>query len=350
MSDAGVLLQVEGLKKYFPITSGVFKRIVGHVKAVDGVDFSVRSGESVGVVGESGCGKTTAGRCIARLLEPTEGRIHYRMDGTMVDLAPLDRAGLRPVRRHIQTIFQDPYSSLDPRMTIRDIIAEPAKIQRMGTHRQRTEMVKDLLSRVGLRPSYMNRYPHEFSGGQRQRIGIARALTLNPNLLICDEPVSALDVSVQAQVLNLLSDLQGEFDLTFLFIAHDLSVVEHVSSRIMVMYLGRIVEVGTKREIFDNPQHPYTAALLAAIPVADPRADNQRRSLEGLVPNPANPPEGCNFNTRCTFAEDICHREDPQLRAADDSETQWAACHRMEELKLTGFQERKKKAVSGEGR
>ena len=348
MTEPDTLLRVEGLRKYFPITRGVFRRIVGHVKAVDRVDFSVRSGECVGIVGESGCGKTTTGRCIARLVRPTAGAVHYTIDGRTVDLAELDRRELQPVRRHIQTIFQDPYSSLDPRMTIRDIIAEPARVQKIGTHAQRTQQVADLLSRVGLRPSYMSRYPHEFSGGQRQRIGIARALTLEPKLLICDEPVSALDVSVQAQVLNLLADLQHELDLTYLFIAHDLSVVEHISSRIIVMYLGKIVEMGAKKAIFNTPRHPYTEALLAAIPVADPRADNQRRSLEGVVPNPANPPPGCNFHTRCPYAQDICRQIEPELKPVSAGSGQLAACHFMDSLSLTGFQERKRKAISDE--
>ncbi len=350
MTESDALLRVEGLRKYFPITRGVFRRIVGHVKAVDHLDFSVTAGECVGIVGESGCGKTTTGRCIARLIEPTAGAVYYNLDGHTADLAKLDRRELQPIRRHIQTIFQDPYSSLDPRMTIQDIVAEPAKVQRIGTHSERTERVADLLSRVGLRPSYMSRYPHEFSGGQRQRIGIARALMLKPRLIICDEPVSALDVSVQAQVLNLLSDLQAELDLTYLFIAHDLSVVEHISKRIIVMYLGKIVEMGSKKEIFNTPRHPYTEALLAAIPVADPRADNQRRPLEGVVPNPANPPTGCNFHTRCPYAQEICTRVEPELKAVAPDSSHLAACHLVDSLSLTGFQERKQKAISGERR
>ncbi len=333
MSEA--ILEVSGLKKHFPIRKGLLRRTVGLVRAVDGVSFDVRQGETLGMVGESGCGKTTTGRCILRLYEPTAGAIRFRMDGDLADLAGLDERRMKRARRELQIVFQDPFSSLDPRMSVRDIIAEPLLLHGVGDRRERIERVAALMERVGLDAALMNRYPHEFSGGQRQRIGIARALSLSPRLIVCDEPVSALDVSVQAQVLNLLMDLQDELGLTYLFIAHDLSVVEYISDRIVVMYLGRIVESAASDEIYQAPMHPYTEALLAAIPVADPRARRERKPLEGGVPNPAAPPPGCHFHPRCPYARDVCRAEAPPLRALGGARA--AACHFAGELTLRGF-------------
>lgn len=341
MKDNQIILEVKNLKKYFPIKKGFFKRVVGHVKAVDGVSFSIRKGEILGLVGESGCGKSTSGRSIIRLIEPTSGSIKFNKDGTMIDLLKIKRKVLNELRRDIQIIFQDPFSSLDSRMSVRDIIAEPLDVQKIGTKKQRTEKVMELLEKVGLQGYQMNRYPHEFSGGQRQRIGIARALALNPQLIVCDEPVSALDVSVQAQVLNLLSDLQQEFDLTYLFIVHDLSVVEYISDRVMVMYLGKIVEIAETNDIYINPKHPYTEALLRSIPVADPRSSKMRLPLEGKVPDPSNPPQGCNFHPRCKYATEECIVNEPQLIEADGFDNHYVSCHRQNELHLNGIQSRK---------
>ncbi len=336
MSDKRIL-EVRNLKKYFPIQKGVFRRVVGHVRAVDGIDFYIKEGECVGLVGESGCGKTTAGRSLIRLLDPTEGEVLFTPHDKTVDMAALDKQGLKQMRQDMQYVFQDPFASLNPRMTVGRIVSEPMKIQEIGTHKERMLRAGELLEKVGLSASQMGRFPHEFSGGQRQRIGIARSLSLNPRFVICDEPVSALDVSVQAQVLNLLKDLQDEFDLTYLFVAHDLSVVEHISDRIMVMYLGRIVEIAGASELYETPKHPYTEALLKAIPIADPKLGRRRIALEGSVPDPANPPEGCNFNTRCAYATDRCHKEDPSLQPVKGSEERMAACHYVNELELTGF-------------
>ncbi len=336
-----LLLDVRDLIKYFPIQKGVFRKVVGHVKAVDGVSFFIRDGETLGMVGESGCGKTTTGRCILRLEEPTRGVVNFRYNDVMTDLASTSFRDLKAIRREVQVIFQDPFSSLDPRKTIRDIIAEPLKIHGIGTKRERTERVRAMLKEVGLSPGMVNRYPHAFSGGQRQRIGVARALILNPKLIICDEPVSALDVSIQAQILNLLTSLQKEFDLTYLFIAHDLSVVEHISDRVMVMYLGKIVEMAVADDLYQQPRHPYTEALLSAVPVADPRSKVERVLLEGAVPDPSNPPEGCNFHTRCSYAKDICRMEEPELVVLDSESNHYAACHRVNELNLMGYEERR---------
>jgi oligopeptide/dipeptide ABC transporter ATP-binding protein len=328
-----ILLDVRGLKKYFPILGGVFRRPVGWIKAVDGVDFFIRKGETLGLVGESGCGKTTTGKCVLYLEDPTGGEIRFRSNGTWTNVSKRTISGLR---REMQVIFQDPYSSLSPRMKVADIVGEPLEAQGLRNRSARYERVEALLAAVGLGHHHMGRYPHEFSGGQRQRIGIARALALNPSLIICDEPVSALDVSIQAQVLNLLEDLQEQFGLTYLFIAHDLSVVQHVSDRVAVMYLGRIVEMAEVELLFEEPKHPYTEALFSAIPVPDPDFQYEQVVLEGDVPSPANPPEGCHFHPRCRFKQDICCREEPVLQSLDGT-GHFVACHFKDELKLAGI-------------
>jgi len=315
------LVEVRGLKKYFPITGGVFSRVVGHVKAVDGVSFSIQKGETLGLVGESGCGKTTTGRALLRLIEATGGEILF--EGR--NILKLNREDMRRLRREMQIIFQDPYASLNPRMPVGDIIGEPLEIHGVARGRKREERVKELLDVVGLSPYHIRRYPHEFSGGQRQRIGVARALALNPQLIICDEPVSALDVSIQSQVINLLEDLQQEFGLTYLFIAHDLSVIKHISDRIGVMYLGKVVELAEEGELFRSPTHPYTEALLSAIPIPNPEIKRDRIVLEGDVPSPANPPSGCRFHTRCSQAEEICRSQEPKWR--DIGNDHYVACH-----------------------
>ena len=312
------LVRVRGLFKHFPVAGSD-----DVVRAVDGVTFDIFRGETLGLVGESGCGKSTVGRCLLRLIEPTRGQVEF--DGR--DVLATSGAELRRLRREMQIIFQDPYASLNPRMRVRDIVSEPLVIHGIGDKSERRERVSELLRKVGLDPDYMNRYPHEFSGGQRQRIGIARALALNPKLIVADEPVSALDVSVQAQVVNLLEDLQGEFELTYLFISHGLAVVEHISDRVAVMYLGRIVEVATAEELYANPLHPYTRALLSAIPIPDPTRKRDRIVLKGDVPTPINPPSGCRFHTRCPEAIPDCARIDPDLREVSPSHT--VACIRV---------------------
>ncbi len=324
-AERAPLVEVRNLKKYFPITRGVVQRHVGDIKAVDGISFDIYPGETLGLVGESGCGKTTAGRTIIRLYDPTAGQVIF--DG--VDLHNVRGGELRRMRRRMQMIFQDPYASLNPRMTVGSIIAEPLEVHRISRGKEKRERVQELLKLVGLNPYFVGRYPHEFSGGQRQRIGIARALALNPDLIICDEPISSLDVSIQAQVVNLMEELQEELGLAYLFIAHDLSMVRHISDRMAVMYLGKIVELTDRDEIYLNPLHPYTQALMSAVPVPDPELEEERRRiiLTGDLPSPAHPPEGCNFNTRCSVVMDICHEEDPAYLEVKPGH--WVACHRV---------------------
>jgi len=329
------LLEVRRLRKFFPIQRGFTRRVVGHVRAVDDVSFTIREGETLGLVGESGCGKTTTARCILRAMAPTGGEILFATrDGRLVDLAPLAREALRPLRADIQMIFQDPFGSLNPRMTLFDNVGEPLLVHGLRDRRARTERVTELLRLVGLRPEYLYRYPHAFSGGQRQRIGIARALATSPRLVVADEPVSALDVSVQAQVLNLLLDLQQRLGLTYLFVAHDLSVVKHISDRVAVMYVGQLVESAAASAIFARPRHPYTAALMRAVPVPDPRVASGDAALGGDVPSPANPPAGCYFHPRCSFAMDHCRTEPPALREVAPEHL--VRCHRAEGLELPG--------------
>jgi peptide/nickel transport system ATP-binding protein len=330
-----ILLQVRNLKKYFPIQRGFFRRVVGHVQAVDGVDFFIREGETLGLVGESGCGKTTTGRVILRGLEPTEGEVLFRQGEEMVDVFQVRGRELKALRREMQIIFQDPFSSLNPRMTVMDIVSEPLRIHGIAGGGELKTLVRELLEAVGLKAQHMNRYPYAFSGGQRQRIGIARALALRPRLIVADEPVSALDVSIQAQTLNLLEDLQKDFGLTYLFIAHDLSVVEHISDRVAVMYLGKVVELAQAEELYAHPVHPYTEALLSAVPRTDPDHATTRIPLPGDVPSPAAPPPGCKFHPRCRYAADICSAEAPLWRDLGDDH--WVACHRADELKLVGI-------------
>lgn len=316
-----VLLQVSGLKQYFPIRGGILGRVVNHVRAVDDVSFTIYEGETVSIVGESGCGKSTTGRAILRLDEPTGGQITFNG----VDLLSLSKEQMRKMRKDMQVIFQDPYSSLNPRQTVGDILREALSIQKVVPKEKMRDRVVELLENVGLRADVMDRYPHEFSGGQRQRIGIARALAVEPKLIICDEAVSALDVSIQAQILNLLKELQRKYQLTYLFISHDLGVVRHISDRVIVMYLGKIVEIADKKSLFDNPLHPYTNALLSAIPLPDRKAKRERILLKGDVPSPLNPPSGCRFHTRCPFATDACKIEEPSLRGVGPEHQ--VACH-----------------------
>ncbi len=318
--DAENLIEVEGLTKHFPIRRGLFSREVAAVRAVDGVDFTIRRGETLGLVGESGCGKTTTGRMLIRLIEPTSGTI--RFDGAPVEQLEPER--MRALRREMQIIFQDPFGSLDPRMSVQEIVGEPLVIHRWGGHAERAARVRDLLEVVGLASYHAERFPHEFSGGQRQRIGIARALALNPRFIVCDEPVSALDVSIQAQIVNLMQDLQAELDLTYLFISHDLAVVKHIADRVAVMYLGQVVEIADKRRLYASPQHPYTQGLMASIPVPRP-GRRARMVVRGDVPSPSDPPSGCRFHTRCPHVMDVCRRLQPELIEAEGGHA--AACH-----------------------
>ncbi len=308
------LLKVEGLKKYFPVTSGFFSKVTGHVKAVDNISFIVNEGETIGMVGESGCGKTTAGRTIIRLIEPTDGSIFFKGQ----DIMKLKGDDLKAMRRNMQIIFQDPYSSLNPRKTVLEIVGEALEVHGIAKGSERDDIVASLVEKVGLSSRYVNRYPHEFSGGQRQRVGVARAIALKPSLIICDEPVSALDVSIQAQVINLLIDLREEMNLSYIFVAHDLSVVKHISDRIIVMYLGRLVEMAKTEDLFNHPRHPYTEALLSAIPEPDPTVKKNRIVLTGDVPSPINPPSGCHFHPRCPKRKDICSKEEPAVRSVGE--------------------------------
>ena len=334
--DQPVMLDVQELSKFFPIRRGLMKRHVGDVRAVDNVSFQIPQGRTMGLVGESGCGKTTVLRCIVRAIDPTAGRIFFqRRQGPAVDVATLSQQQMRPIRRDIQLIFQNPFTSLNPRMTLLDIIGEPLLVSGMKDRRQRIDRVTELLGLVGLRPEYLRRYPHAFSGGQRQRIGIARALALNPQLVVADEPVSALDVSVQAQVLNLMMELQDRLKLTYLIVSHDLSVIRQVCDHVAVMYLGRIVETAPSDELFSSPKHPYTAMLLSAVPEPDPRGRGKLVAPPGEVPSPADPPAGCHFHPRCPHAVDQCRTEAPTARSA--APDHHVACHRADELKLQGI-------------
>ncbi|HUG75722.1 MAG TPA: dipeptide ABC transporter ATP-binding protein [Acidimicrobiia bacterium] len=341
------LVRVNDLVKHFPITKGVFfRKQIGAVQAVSGISFEIKKGETLGLVGESGCGKSTTARCLLRLIEPTSGKVLYRAMTKgkgrgaekveeVIDIASADKDTMRRLRRDMQIVFQDPYASLNPRMTVASIISEPLVVHGIGNHDEQMERVKELLKVVGLNPEHTNRYPHEFSGGQRQRIGVARALALNPSFMVLDEPVSALDVSIQAQVLNLMEDLQEEFDLTYLFIAHDLSVVRHVSDRVAVMYLGRIAEMADRDTLYERPMHPYTHALMSAVPIPDPAKERNRKRiiLEGDIPSPINPPSGCRFHTRCPRAEfPLCKEEEPQLREIEPGH--YVSCHFPEIQKL----------------
>jgi peptide/nickel transport system ATP-binding protein len=329
------ILEVKNLKKFFPIKKGFLRREVGQVRAVDDVTFDVRAGETLSLVGESGCGKTTTSRCILRAMPPSSGQmLFHQNDGRVLDLARANRSQLSPVRREMQMIFQDPFSSLNPRMTLMDIIGEPLLVNGIGNKRERSDRVAELLKLVGLRPEFLSRFPHAFSGGQRQRVGIARALALNPRLVVADEPVSALDVSVQAQILNLLMRLQNELGLTYVFVAHDLSVVKHISDRVAVMYVGQLVELADTDALFHRPKHPYTSSLMAAIPAPDPRRRKERARLKGEVANPANPPNGCYFHPRCPYAKDICQTESPIFEEIEPGH--FVRCHRAKEITLTG--------------
>ncbi|MEM7033534.1 MAG: oligopeptide/dipeptide ABC transporter ATP-binding protein [Chloroflexota bacterium] len=334
-TENDVLLEVKNLKQHFPIHQGFLQRVVGHIKAVDGVNFFIRKNEALGLVGESGCGKTTVGRTLLRLYDPTDGEIWYRKEnGERVEIAKISQKEMKPLRKEMRMIFQDPFSSLNPRLTVKDLIGEPLIIHNVASGKEMEDRVGELMSAVGLDPNYMRRYPHEFSGGQRQRIGLARTLALSPRLIVADEPVSALDVSIQAQVLNLLQSLKDELGLTLLFIAHDLSVVEHMCDRIAVMYVGKIVEMADAEALLKSPQHPYTEALVSAVPPADPDIEPNRIILDGDVPSPANPPSGCVFHPRCLYAKDICKQEIPEL--VETSPGHYVSCHLVDELELKG--------------
>jgi peptide/nickel transport system ATP-binding protein len=335
--DSPSLLEIKGLCKYFPIRRGLVRKLVGHVRAVDDVSFHIREGETLSLVGESGCGKTTASRCILRAMDPTAGEILFRCDdGVVRDIATVSQNQLRPLRRQMQMIFQDPHSSLNPRMTLLDIVGEPLLVNGIRNRQERMDRVAELLRVVGLRPEYMRRFPHAFSGGQRQRIGIARALALHPRLVVADEPVSALDVSVQAQILNLLLQLQEQLHLTYLFVAHDLSVVKHISDRVAVMYVGKLVEIAVSENLFAAPRHPYSEALISAVPEPNPEIRSRRIMLEGEVADPGNPPPGCYFHPRCRYAVDTCKTAAPPMREIEPGH--FVSCHRAGELSLKGVE------------
>ena len=341
INDPKVIMEVKGLTKYFPIRKGLLQKVVANVKAVDDISFFVRAGETLGLVGESGCGKTTASRTVIRLYEPTAGAAYFKSsvlsdteEPVIVNLMDLDKEDMKKIRREISMIFQDPVNSLNPRMSVFDIISEPMVIHGKNNRQENEEVVSELLERVGLRQSYMRRYPHEFSGGQRQRIGIARALSLNPKIIFCDEPVSALDVSIQAQTLNLLQDLQSDFNLSYVFVAHDLSVVQHISDRVAVMYVGKIAEVTSSDELYNHPMHPYTEALLSAVPKPDPKYQSSRIHMKGEVADPSNPPSGCYFHPRCEYAQEICRTTPPEYRELEPDH--FVSCHRADELSLKG--------------
>jgi len=335
----GNLLQVIGLKKYFPVHKGILKKIVGHIKAIDGISFDIKEGETVGLVGESGSGKTTTGRSIIRLHPVTEGEILFRMDGQMRNVHQLSKPEIKNFRRQMQMVFQNPFASLDPRMLIKHILLEPLVTHRLGSRQDQLGKIEELISVVGLSASHLDRYPHELSGGQRQRVGIARSLALNPKLIICDEPVSALDVSVQAQVLNLLSNLQKELGLTYLLVAHDLSVVEYMSDRIIVMYAGKIVEIAKSEDLYRQPKHPYTEALIDAAPKQKYHSTSKRSILPGAMPDAFNLPSGCNFYDRCRYARDVCQQTEPDLATISSNKTTSVACHLADELMLEGYTE-----------
>ena len=327
---------VKGLKKYFPNRKGFFNKIVNYNKAVNGVDFFIKKGESVGLVGESGSGKTTVGRCIVKLYEPTEGSVEFNIDGKMIDVVKVQKKEMKSIRKHFQMLFQDVYSSLDSKMKVADIVTEPMAIHNVGSKKERIDRAKELMEKVGLSADDIRKYPHQFSGGQRQRIGITRALSISPDFIICDEPVSALDVSVQAQILNLLLDLQDEFQLSYLFIAHDLGVVKYISDRIIVMYLGKIVEIASSQDIYENPRHPYTEALLAAI--SKFKAGSSRDILlKGNIPDPSNPPSGCVLQPRCAYVKDICKEVIPKLEPITEKPNAFVACHLHKELNLNCY-------------
>ena len=330
------ILEVQGLKKFFANRKGFLNKIVSYNRAVNGVDFTIEKGESVGLVGESGSGKTTVGRCIVKLFEPTEGRINFNIDGQMIDVTSVPKKEMKSIRKHFQMLFQDVYSSLDSRMKVLDIVTEPMAIHNIGSKKDRIDLAKELMERVGLSANDISKYPHQFSGGQRQRIGITRALSINPDFIVCDEPVSALDVSVQAQILNLLLDLRDEFKLSYLFIAHDLGVVKYISDRIIVMYLGKIVEIASSQDIYQNPRHPYTEALLAAI--SKYKAGSKRDiMLQGGIPDPSNPPSGCVLEPRCAYAKNVCKEVMPMLEPIAENPKTFVACHRYKDLNLKSY-------------
>jgi len=332
------LLDVKNLQVYFPLTAGIWRRTVGHVRAVDDISFELAEGETLSLVGESGCGKTTTGRAIMRAVEPTGGEVTFRMpDGRQLLSTPEDDSNRKELRQEMQIMFQDPFASLNPRMTVFDIVADPMRVNRLASGRELEDRVSEMLRLVGLAPEYMRRFPHAFSGGQRQRIGIARALVMNPRLVIADEPVSALDVSVQAQILNLMQDLQQDLGLTYLFISHDLSVVQYISHRVAVMYVGKIVETAPTEKLFTEPKHPYTQALLSAVPIPNPEIANRTEPLQGEVADPANPPSGCYFHPRCPFAQEICRTTEPLMREITEGHS--TACHFAEDLELPGVPE-----------